>query len=54
MSQKETNTITDGTLTHDDMDMLQQVLENVRGAYPDSPYRQADYLDEELDLEPEA
>ena len=33
-------------MTKDDMDVLQYVLQNVRGAYPDSPYRPADYLDE--------
>lgn len=56
MKTTQTNT-TDG-LTHDDMDMLKQVLVNVRGAYPDSPYRQADYdvvdyedFDEELQAE---
>jgi hypothetical protein len=31
--------------TRDDADMLQQVLMNVRGSYPDSPYRQIDYND---------
>lgn len=50
MKTTETHT-TDG-LTHDDMDMLEYVLQNVRGSYPDSPYRQADYLgDEELEAE---
>lgn len=56
MKITQTNT-TDG-LTHDDMDMLEQVLANVRGTYPDSPYRQADYdtvdfqdFDEELEAE---
>ncbi len=33
----------DDLLTRDDADMLQQVLMNVRGSYPDSPYRQIDY-----------
>ena len=41
----------DDDLTTDDVDMLQQVLMSVRGSYPDSPYRQADYLEE---YEPEA
>lgn len=34
---------TDTGMSHDDADMLQQVLMNVRGSYPDSPYRQVDY-----------
>lgn len=56
MKVTQTNT-TDG-LTHDDMDMLEQVLQSVRGSFPDSPYRQADYdvvdfedFDEELEAE---
>lgn len=48
----QTQITTDG-LTNDDLDVLQYVLENVRGSYPDSPYRQADY-DDEPELEPEA
>lgn len=27
----------------DDMDTLEYVLKNVRGSYPDQPYRQADF-----------
>ena len=41
---------TEPELTADDIDSLQQVLMNVRGSYPDAPYRQADYV-EEFDLE---
>lgn len=33
----------DQELTSDDVDMLQAVLMNVRGSYPDSPYRQVDF-----------
>lgn len=33
-------------LTSDDMDMLQYVLQNVRGSSPDSTYRQADFFEE--------
>ncbi len=39
MNSDQTNT----GMSHDDADMLQQVLMNVRGSYPDSPYRQVDY-----------
>lgn len=41
--------ITDDTttsLSHDDMDVLQQVLKSVRGSYPAEPYRQADFVEE--------
>lgn len=38
-------------LTHDDMDMLQQVLERTRGSYPNEPYRPSEYV---ADYEPEA
>lgn len=48
---KTTQTHTTDGLTHDDMDVLEQVLASVRGAYPDSPYRPADYLAEDLDLD---
>ncbi len=50
---KQAISTTDSDLTTDDMDMLQQVLEHVRGTYPDEPYRQADFDAEafELDLE---
>ncbi|HTK39272.1 MAG TPA: hypothetical protein VL362_00220 [Patescibacteria group bacterium] len=41
----------DEELTRDDLDMLQQVLMNVRGSYPDAPYRQADFVEEDFDLE---
>lgn len=37
----------DNQLTHDDMDALQYVLEHVRGSFPDSPYRQADFVSDE-------
>lgn len=53
MKTTQTSSTTDG-LTHDDMDVLEYVLRNVRGSYPDSPYRQADFLDYEEELEPEA
>lgn len=32
-------------MTHDDVSALQSVLEHVKGAYPDSPYKPADFLD---------
>lgn len=53
MKITQTQSTTDG-LTADDMDILQYVLKNVRGSYPDSPYRQADYIDYEDELEAEA
>lgn len=42
----KTNKQSQHEMTEDDMDVLQYVLKNVRGAYPDSPYRDADYIDE--------
>lgn len=42
----------DDALTLDDEDMLQRVLMRVHGSYPDAPYRQADFVDQEF--EPEA
>ncbi len=53
---KTTQTHTTDGLTHDDMDVLQYVLANVRGSYPDSPYRQVDYdmIDFGDELEAEA
>ena len=38
-------------LTSDDLDMLQEVLSRVRGSFPDTPYRQADYdvVDDQID-----
>lgn len=50
MQYSDHNHDPDDGLTNDDVDMLQQVLMNVRGSYPDSPYRQADYKPE---FEPE-
>lgn len=47
-----TNHTNEDNLTSDDVDMLQQVLMNVRGSYPDSPYRQADFV-EDYEYEPE-
>lgn len=38
-------------VNRDDMDMLQAVLMNVRGSYPDAPYRQADYFEEDPNTE---
>ncbi len=49
-TQSTDDNITD-ELTRDDTDMLQQVLQRVRGSYPDSPYRQADFVE---DFEAEA
>jgi len=40
-----TNRTDDPVTSLDDADMLQQVLMNVRGSYPDSPYRQVDFQD---------
>lgn len=51
---KTTQTNTTEAMTHDDMDVLEYVLQNVRGSYPDSPYRQADYIGYEDELEAEA
>ena len=53
MKTTQTQSTTDG-LTHDDMDVLEYVLKNVRGSYPDSPYRQADYDLVDYDDEHEA
>ena len=36
----------DDNLTHDDMDMLETVLANVRGSAPNDAYRQADFTGE--------
>lgn len=46
------NTSYQKELTDDDLDMLQEVLKNVRGSFPDTPYRQADY--DVTDDEPES
>ncbi len=45
--------LSDDDLTRDDMDMLQQVLINVKGSFPDSPYRQSEF-DDVVGIEPEA
>lgn len=45
MDKIDTNTIID-ELTEDDNDVLRYVLKNVRGSYPDSPYRQTDFIEE--------
>lgn len=37
-------------LTHDDMDMLQQVLRSVQGSSPDSTFRQGEFS-QEIDAE---
>lgn len=47
---QNTTNQTDQQLTSDDVDMLKQVLLKVRGSYPDSPYRPADFVEE---FEPE-
>jgi hypothetical protein len=39
----QTNDSHQKELTTDDLDMLQEVLMHVRGSFPDTPYRQADY-----------
>lgn len=49
---RQTTNHPDQDLTRDDIDMLQAVLMNVRGSYPDAPYRQSDFIEEEF--EPEA
>lgn len=41
--------VPDDSLSTDDMDMLQQVLEHVRGAFPDEPYRQAEFTPEDFE-----
>lgn len=48
---RQTTNHPDEDLNRDDVDMLQAVLMNVRGSYPDAPYRQADYFEEDLDTE---
>ncbi len=43
---RQTTNHPDQELTNDDLDMLQQVLMNVRGSFPDAPYRQGDYAED--------
>lgn len=45
-TQKDEQNSTTDNMTHDDLTALQSVLQSVKGAYPDAPFKQSDYLND--------